>query len=272
MNLEDFVINHERDIRLGTFFGLLAVMAVWEQVSPRRQLTASKTLRWVNNIALVFLNTLILRLAFPAAAVGVAIYVQEHHWGLLNHLPLPAVLSVLVAIVLLDLTIYLQHVIVHHVPILWKLHRVHHADPDIDVTTGSRFHPLEIILSMLVKFATIIVFGVPIFAVVVFEVLLNATAMFNHSNVRIPKRLDEIIRLFIVTPDMHRVHHSVAIDETNSNFGFNLSCWDRVFGTYRDQPRSGHRGMKIGIPQFHQPRQISWLPGILMMPFQRPQR
>lgn len=270
--MEDLVINYEREIRLVTFFGLLAVMAVWELISPRRRLTTPKMLRWLNNISLVFPNTLIVRLLFPTAAIGVAIYTNEQHWGLLNSLPLGATFSVLIAVVLLNLAIYLQHVVVHHVPLLWKLHRVHHADPDIDVTTGSRFHPLEMILSILIKFTIILLLGAPVVAVIIFEVLLNATAMFNHSNIKIPKQLDKIIRLFIVTPDMHRVHHSVEIDETNSNFGFNLSCWDRLFRTYRDQPRAGHTEMEIGVSHYRQLHQISWLPGMLMIPFKKPSR
>jgi sterol desaturase/sphingolipid hydroxylase (fatty acid hydroxylase superfamily) len=170
-------------------------------------------------------------------------------------------------VVLLDLIIYLQHVMVHAVPALWRLHRVHHADPDFDVTTGARFHPLEIILSMLIKFATIIVLGPPVVAIVIFEVLLNGMAMFNHSNVRLYPAIDRLLRLAIVTPDMHRVHHSVEDDEANSNFGFNLSLWDRVFGTYRQQPRAGHEGMTIGIHKYNQPGQVSWLPGMLWLPF-----
>jgi sterol desaturase/sphingolipid hydroxylase (fatty acid hydroxylase superfamily) len=167
----------------------------------------------------------------------------------------------------MDLAIWVQHVLVHAVPALWLLHRVHHADLDYDLTTGARFHPLEIVLSMLIKFATIVVLGPPVAAVVIFEVLLNATAMFNHANVRLPARIDRVLRLFVVTPDMHRVHHSVEDDETNSNFGFNLPWWDRLFGTYRDQPRGGHEGMTIGINTFRELRQVAWLPGMLTMPF-----
>jgi sterol desaturase/sphingolipid hydroxylase (fatty acid hydroxylase superfamily) len=223
--------------------------------------------RWTNNIGLVFFNSLILRLLFPAAAVGMAVWVQTRGWGLLNHFQVGLVPAVIISVVVLDLVIYLQHVMVHAVPLLWRLHRVHHADLDYDVTTGSRFHPLEIILSMGIKFATILLLGPPILAVIIFEVILNAMAMFNHANVRLPYGLDKVLRILIVTPDMHRVHHSVEDDEANSNFGFNLSVWDRLFGTYRNQPRAGHEDMTIGIRQFRQTRQVQWLSGILVMPF-----
>jgi len=163
--------------------------------------------------------------------------------------------------------IYLQHVMVHAIPVLWRLHRVHHADLDYDVTTGARFHPIEILLSMVIKIGTIMVLGPPLVAVVIFEVILNATAMFNHSNVRLPLGLDSVLRWFLVTPDMHRVHHSVEDDETNSNFGFSLPWWDRLFGTYRDQPRAGHEGMTIGIHKLRDVRQVQWLSGMLILPF-----
>jgi sterol desaturase/sphingolipid hydroxylase (fatty acid hydroxylase superfamily) len=242
-------------------------MAVWELAAPRRALTLPKAVRWSNNIGLVVFNTALLRLLFPAAAVGMAAFAAQQGWGLLNYLELPFWLAVLVAVIALDFVIWLQHVMVHAIPVLWRLHRVHHADPDYDLTTGARFHPIEIILSMLIKFATIAVLGPPVVAVIIFEVLLNATAMFNHGNVRLPAKVDRVLRWFIVTPDMHRVHHSVEHDETNSNFGFNLPWWDRLFGTYRDQPRGGHEGMTIGIHGYNQPRDVSWLPGLLVLPF-----
>ena len=267
MHIEDFILANEVSIRLGFFFGIFAIMAVWELITPRRILTVSKAIRWGNNLLLVFLNSLLLRLLFPAAAVGVALYAQQNNWGLLNIYHLPYFITVILSVVVLDFVIYLQHVMVHAVPALWRLHRVHHADPDYDVTTGARFHPIEIILSMLIKFATIVVLGPPVVAVVIFEVVLNATAMFNHGNIKLPLKLDRILRWFIVTPDMHRVHHSVEDDEANSNFGFNLPWWDRLFGTYRDQPRGGHEGMHIGIHSYHDPKQVSWLPGMLALPF-----
>ncbi|WJW76498.1 sterol desaturase family protein [Thiohalobacter sp. IOR34] len=267
MNINEFVMNNEVAIRLGFFFGVFAVMALWELIAPRRALSLSKAVRWANNLGLVFLNSFILRLLFPAAAVGMAAFAQEQGWGLLNYHEVPQGLAILASIVAMDFIIYLQHVLVHAVPVLWRLHRVHHADLDYDVTTGARFHPIEIILSMLIKFATIVVLGPPVVAVVIFEVVLNAMAMFNHGNVRLPAAVDRLLRLLVVTPDMHRVHHSVEDDEANSNFGFNLSWWDRLFGTYRDQPRAGHEGMTIGIHKHRDPKRVTWLPGILALPF-----
>jgi sterol desaturase/sphingolipid hydroxylase (fatty acid hydroxylase superfamily) len=267
--LDNFLITHEIEIRLGFFFGIFLLMATWEVLSPRRPLTTSKWVRWLNNIGVVFLNSFILRLLFPAAAVGMAALSAEQDWGLLNYYSVPYPISVITAVIALDFVIYIQHIMVHAVPVLWRLHRVHHADLDYDVTTGARFHPVEIILSMLIKFATIMVLGPPVVAIIIFEVLLNTTAMFNHSNVKIPLGIDRILRLFVVTPDMHRVHHSVEDDETNSNFGFNLPWWDRLFGTYRDQPAAGHDNMTIGIHYYRNPRQVSWLPGMLSLPFRK---
>jgi sterol desaturase/sphingolipid hydroxylase (fatty acid hydroxylase superfamily) len=267
MTIYEFITENEKTIRLSFFIGTLAIMALWEVIAPKRALTVSKALRWSNNLGLVFFNSFIVRLLFPAAAIGVAAFANEHGWGLLNYYSIPFALSVVISIIAMDFIIYLQHVMVHAVPVLWRLHRVHHADLDYDVTTGARFHTLEIILSMLIKFATIVVLGPPVVAVIIFEVALNAMAMFNHGNVGLPKALDKILRWFIVTPDMHRVHHSVEDDETNSNFGFNLTWWDRLFGTYRDQPRGGHQAMKIGIHKFTDVKQTNWITGMLAMPF-----
>ncbi len=267
MDMNQFIMENEKVIRLGFFVGTLAIMALWEVVAPKRALTASKAVRWLNNLGLVFFNSFIARLLFPAAAIGVASFAASNGWGLLNFYDVPFIVAVVVSVIAMDFIIYLQHVMVHAVPILWRLHRVHHADPDIDVTTGARFHTIEIILSMLIKFATIVVLGPPVVAVVIFEVLLNALAMFNHSNVRFTKTLDTVLRFFVVTPDMHRIHHSVEDDEANSNFGFNLSWWDRLFGTYRDEPRGGHEGMTIGIHKFNKPMDVSWIHGMLLLPF-----
>lgn len=267
MEFEAVIRANEVAIRLGFFFGIFAVMALWELAAPRRRLTQPKVVRWANNIGLVFFNSFLVRLVFPLAAVGMAVFAREHGWGVLNYFEVPYWLAVIAAAVVLDFFIWLQHVMVHAVPALWRLHRMHHADLDFDVTTGARFHPLEILLSMLIKFAVIAVLGPPVLAVIVFEVLLNATSMFNHSNVRIPAGIDRVLRLFVVTPDMHRVHHSVEDDETNSNFGFNLPWWDRLFGTYRAQPRAGHEGMTIGIHTFRDGKWCSWITGMLAMPF-----
>jgi len=267
MSFEDVILQNEMLIRLGCFFGIFAVMAIWEVLAPRRVLTVSKAVRWANNLGLVFSNSFVLRLMFPAAAVGMAAFTSEQGWGIFNYYDVSPVVAVIASVVAMDFIIYLQHIMVHAVPILWRLHRVHHADLDFDVTTGARFHTFEIILSMLIKFATIVVLGPPIVAVVIFEVVLNATAMFNHSNVRLPPGLDRVLRWVVVTPDMHRVHHSVEDDEANSNFGFNLPWWDRLFGTYRDQPRAGHEDMNIGIHTYRDPRLVSWLHGMLWLPF-----
>ena len=267
--MQEFIQTHEAAIRLGFFLGIFAVMAAWEMAAPRRALTVSKAVRWANNLGLVALNTLLLRLLFPAAAVGVAAWAEQQGWGLLNHWQTPFWPAVLISVLVMDLVIWLQHVMVHAIPLLWRLHRVHHADLDYDVTTGARFHPIEIILSMLIKFATILLLGPPVVGVILFEVILNGMAMFNHGNIRLPDAVDRLLRTLLVTPDMHRVHHSVEDDETNSNFGFNLSVWDRLFGTYRDQPRGGHEGMSIGIHHFRTPAEASWLPGLLALPFKR---
>ncbi len=265
--MNETIVNYEIGIRLVSFFAILLVMAAWELRAPRRALTVSKPVRWTNNLGIVALNTIILRLIFPAAAVGIAAFVHSQGWGVLHYLQLPFWLAVLISVILLDAVIYTQHVLVHAIPILWRLHRVHHADLDFDVTTGSRFHPIEIIFSMLIKFAAIILIGPPVLAVLIFELLLNATSMFNHANVRIPPDIDRILRWFIVTPDMHRVHHSIEDDETNSNFGFNFPWWDRLFGTYRNQPRAGHEQMTIGISTYRDQQHCSWLPGMLLLPF-----
>jgi len=267
MTFSELVIQYEIAIRLIFFLGIFGLMAWWESRAPRRPLSLPRAVRWSNNLGLVFLNTLTLRLLFPAAAVGVAAFAAERGWGLLNYYPVPFAWAVVISVVAMDLVIYLQHVLVHAVPALWRLHRVHHADLDYDVTTGARFHPIEIILSMLIKFATIVVLGPPLVAVILFEVILNAMAMFNHGNVGLPGWLDRIVRLLFVTPDMHRVHHSVEDNEANSNFGFNLAIWDRLFGTYIAQPRAGHRGMTIGIHRYRQPKWATWLPGMLALPF-----
>ncbi len=265
--MTEYILSHEPGIRLGFFFGILVLMAVWEILAPRRALTVSKVLRWTNNLGLAFLNSALVRLIFPAAAVGMAVFAQNRGWGFFNYFETPYWLAVLVSVAVLDLAIYLQHVMFHAVPALWRLHRMHHADLDFDVTTGARFHPIEILLSMLIKFAVIVVLGPPAVAVVIFEVLLNATAMFNHSNVCMPIALDRFLRLFVVTPDMHRVHHSIEDHEANSNFGFNLPVWDRLFGTYKDQPDTGHDGMTIGIRDHRAPNEVNRLDGMLLLPF-----
>ncbi len=264
--MTDFILGNELPIRLGFFFGILAVMALWEVAAPRRRLVASKPVRWVNNLALVFLNSLVLRVLFPVLAVALAAMGQREGWGLLNQLALPEWAALLLAVLAMDLAIYLQHVMMHSVPALWRLHRMHHADLDFDVTTGARFHPIEIALSMAIKLGVVAALGPPAVAVVIFEVVLNVTSMFNHANVRIPVALDRWLRWLVVTPDMHRVHHSVVREETDSNYGFNLPWWDRLLGTYRAQPGAGHEGMTIGLTYLRESRFLS-LPWMLLQPF-----
>jgi sterol desaturase/sphingolipid hydroxylase (fatty acid hydroxylase superfamily) len=259
-------MRNEVAIRLVFFFGVLALMAIWELLAPRRPLTISRTARWFANLAIISLNAALVRLLFPVLPVALALLAQKKGWGLLNYLDAPYWFAVIAGVIVLDLVIYLQHVMFHAVPALWRLHMMHHADLDFDLTTGLRFHPIEIVLSACIKLAAVLVFGPPVLAVLVFEVLLNGTSMFNHGNVRIPSSIDRLLRLFVVTPDMHRVHHSVVIKETNSNFGFNLPWWDRMLGTYRDQPAAGHQGMTIGLSQFRDSNLLT-LPRMLALPF-----
>jgi sterol desaturase/sphingolipid hydroxylase (fatty acid hydroxylase superfamily) len=260
------ILTSETAVRFGCFAGVLVLMALGEMIAPRRRLTAKKPVRWFSNLALVGLNAIMLRILVPLGASGVAILLQERGWGILNVIVLPTWAAVLLSVIVLDFVIYLQHVLFHAVPVLWRLHMVHHADLDFDVTTGLRFHTIEILLSMLIKLAAIAVLGPPPVAVLMFEVLLNATAMFNHSNVRLPLWLDRVLRRIVVTPDMHRVHHSVIARETNSNFGFNLPWWDLLLGTYRSQPADGHEGMTIGLSQLRNKR-VTYLHWMLALPF-----
>lgn len=263
--MPDFLLASEPVIRLGIFFGVLMAMAAWELAAPRRRQEIPRLLRWTNNLGIVALDTVLVRLTFPVAAVGFALLADERTWGVFNVFEVPAWAAIIASVIALDLAIYFQHVLFHAVPALWRLHRMHHADLEFDVTTGLRFHPVEILLSMGIKLAVVVALGPPAVAVLIFEVLLNATAMFNHGNVRLPGLIDRVLRWIVVTPDMHRVHHSVIPEETNSNFGFNLSWWDRLFGTYKAQPAAGHDGMTIGIEQFRDRRDL-WLDRMLIQP------
>jgi sterol desaturase/sphingolipid hydroxylase (fatty acid hydroxylase superfamily) len=267
--MSNFILAHEPAIRLTFFLGLLIAMAAWEAVAPRRRRLVSRWTRWPSNLGLVALNTVVLRAAFPVAAVGLAALGEQRGWGLINNVTFSGWARIVLAVLLLDLAIYLQHVMFHAVPALWRLHRMHHADLDFDVTTGARFHPIEILLSMGLKLAVVVALGAPPVGVLIFEVLLNATAMFNHGNVGLPEPLDRILRWIVVTPDMHRVHHSVVPNETNSNFGFNLPWWDRLLGTYRAQPAAGHEDMTIGLDTFRDPAQLR-LDRMLVQPFVGP--
>ncbi|HBN78266.1 MAG TPA: fatty acid hydroxylase [Planctomycetaceae bacterium] len=257
--------------RLGIFLVVLFIMALWELFLPRRLLVAQKSRRWASNLILVALNICLVRLVIPMTAVGAAMFADSRDWGILHLVEWPLWFVILLSILAFDLAIYLQHVMFHAVPLFWRLHMVHHADLDIDVTTGLRFHTFEILLSALIKLAVVLLLGAPALAVLIFEVLLNATSMFNHSNVKMAGWLDQLMRWFIVTPDMHRVHHSVIHRETNSNFGFNLPWWDYLMGTYRAQPEYGHEKMRIGLMKYSDEKQVDRLPGILLLPFSSPE-
>jgi len=256
----------ETVLRFAAFIIVFILVAVAEIRVPRRRLLLSKVRRWFTNLIIVALNPLVVTLIFPIFPIGMAVLALDNSWGLLNFLSMPYWLKVTVGVVLLDLAVYTQHVLHHVIPVLWRLHMVHHADMEIDVSTGLRFHPIEIIVSMAIKLSVVAALGVPPLAVLVFEVALNTTSMFNHGNIRIPCRIDKVLRLLVVTPDMHRVHHSVNVDETNSNYGFNLPWWDRLFGTYRAQPHKGHAEMMIGLASFRNPQKLT-LPHLLIMPF-----
>lgn len=249
-------ITVEMIIRLAAFGLFFSVFALWELVAPRRKLSIGRFRRWPGNLGILLVDIVTVRVLIPTAAVGASIYAAGHGWGLINYLQLRLSVAALIGFLALDLVIYAQHVVFHKVPLLWRLHRMHHADLDIDVTTGVRFHPLEILISLLIKMATIVLLGIPVVAVILFEVVLNVTSMFNHSNASMPTGLDRVLRFILVTPDMHRVHHSILRRETDSNFGFNLPWWDRLFGTYRAQPEAGHLGMTIGIPMFRDPGEL----------------
>jgi sterol desaturase/sphingolipid hydroxylase (fatty acid hydroxylase superfamily) len=264
--MSEIVLANEPLIRLGAFAGIFTAIALWELLAPRRRQTIPRRGRWPSNLAIVALDTLLVRVLFPVAAVGVALLAETRGFGLLQTVQAPLWLAIAASVLLLDLAIYFQHVLFHAVPVLWRVHRMHHTDLEFDVTTGARFHPIEIVLSMAIKLGVVAALGAPAVAVVVFEVVLNATAMFNHGNLRIPARVDAVLRWMLVTPDMHRVHHSVVPRETNSNFGFNVPWWDRLFGTYRAQPAAGHDGMTIGIEQFRDPRELR-LHHMLVQPF-----
>ena len=259
----------ELAIRLAAFAGVFSVMALWELLAPRRPWAVGRALRWPSNLGILVADVLAVRLLLPTAAAGVALVAAERGFGLFHVIGLPFWLAAPIGFLALDLVIYGQHVMFHHVPWLWRLHRMHHADLDIDVTTGVRFHPVEILLSLVIKIATVALLGIPAAAVVCFEVVLNATSMFNHANASLPRWLDRVARLMLVTPDMHRVHHSILRQETDSNFGFNLPWWDRLFGTYRAEPRAGHDGMTIGLPVFRDPGELR-LDRLLTQPFRQP--
>ena len=268
MSPDEFLIEHESATRLSIFLGALLLLAALECLAPRRQRSFSRPRRWPTNLAIAAIDTLALRFLLPVLAVGSALWAEMNQIGLMQIFALPLGLEILLAILLLDALVYGQHVAFHRIPLLWRVHRVHHTDRDIDVTTALRFHPLEILLSMLLKITFVVLLGAPVEGVICFEIILNAMAMFNHANISLPARLDARLRLFLVTPDMHRVHHSIDMGEHNRNFGFSLSCWDRIFATYKAQPRLGHDGMIIGLShhQDARPCRLGWS---LLLPFRR---
>nr|VVV03917.1 hypothetical protein AW0309160_01300 [Aliivibrio wodanis] len=261
-------IEYNDSLRLGCFIVAFIIFALAEYTWPRKKLSQKKSLRWLNNLALIVFNSVILRLTLPLLAIDAALITQQESIGLFNYLNTPYFLTILLSVLLLDWIIYFQHRLFHQVPLLWKLHRMHHSDQDIDVTTGTRFHPIEMILSMLIKIATIGVLGVPVEAVILFEIILNVSAMFNHSNLYIPKSLDRYLRALVITPDVHRVHHSIHVTEMNNNYGFFLSVWDRIGKTYLVKPRDGHPEMKIGIALFRKTNEQR-LDKMLTQPFRK---
>lgn len=261
------MLTYEISLRLIAFLSVFLLMGTWEMLAPRRQLAVMKSRRWANHLVLAAINSWSLRFVLPLSLVGTALFAEAHGWGVLHVLDWPNWLEVLLAIVLFDLAIYLQHVLFHAVPVFWRLHMVHHTDLDFDVTTGIRFHAFEMLLSICIKNAVVLAVGPTALAVLAFEILLNATSMFNHSNVAIPTRFDHWLRCVIVTPDMHRVHHSIVPHETNSNFGFNFPFWDHLLGTYRDQPADGHENMAIGLEGPREERSVNRLIGLLLLPF-----
>jgi len=264
--MDPLVNRNELLIRLGSFFGILVIMFLWELIAPRRPLTTLKITRWFSNLGLVLIDSIAVRLVFPTALAGVALLAQQRGWGVFNLFELFSLLKIIFSVLILDLAIYLQHVMFHSAPLFWRLHMVHHSDMDIDVTTGVRFHPIEIILSMGIKMIVVILIGAPPVSVLIFEIILNGTSMFNHGNVRYSQQIDSFLRLLVVTPEMHRVHHSTVRWETNSNLGFNFPWWDRLFGTYRDQPTKGHLEMTIGLDQYKEPQKLT-LPWLIVLPF-----
>lgn len=264
--MNDLAASNEPLIRLLCFVGIFGAMALWEAAAPRRSGRRSRRSRWPSNLGIVLINTALIRIIAPTAIVGASFQMEVGEWGLLNQLTLPAGLAIVLSVLALDLAVYLQHVLFHAVPALWRVHRMHHSDVEFDVTTGVRFHPLEIGISFGFKLAAVMALGAPPMAVLIFEVLLNGTSMFNHGNVRMPAVLDRMLRWIVVTPDMHRVHHSLIPSETNSNYGFNLPWWDRLLGTYRAQPTEGHEHMIIGIEAFRAPAE-SRLDHMMTQPF-----
>lgn len=262
----DFLIENEQNIRLGVSVGLLVLLAGAEFIAPLAKRRTGRPMQWFTNVAIIIIDTAILRLLFPLLAVSVALYADDNSIGLFNIIELNSWLVIILSLLSLDLLIYGQHVLVHKVPILWRLHRMHHTEIGLDVTTANRFHPIEIIISMLIKMAFVLLMGVPIAAVILFEILLNGLALFNHSNIRLPRALEKLLRTVIITPEIHWIHHSEIVSETNSNYGFNLCIWDKLFGTYIDKPTLQYNEMQQGLNEFGFDKSLNFVE-LIISPF-----
>jgi sterol desaturase/sphingolipid hydroxylase (fatty acid hydroxylase superfamily) len=265
MSLESFLLAHETAIRFGVLVSTFGVMALWEIMAPLRAPDTSKGIRWSNHVMLAAINMALVRVLFPVAAVALAIYASDQSIGLFNMIWAPYALTFAAGVVLLDLTVYVFHLLFHSVPVLWRIHRVHHADLDIDVSTGVRFHPIQMVIAVIIKSAVILAFGLPPLSVLTFEIASHSITLFNHGNVRLSPSVDRVLRWFIVTPDMHRIHHSIHRAETDSNFGFVLPWWDRIFGTYCAEPAAGQERMVVGIESFRTGRDL-WLDRLVTNP------
>jgi sterol desaturase/sphingolipid hydroxylase (fatty acid hydroxylase superfamily) len=266
----EWIAHHENSLRPGVFFSLLLVMGVWEFYAPKKRPTQPKAYRWFHNLTLVFANSFIVKLLLPMGATAFALYVEQNNWGVFHNIPLPIWISIPLTLVIFDFIIYWQHRMMHVVPFFWQMHQVHHADLDIDVSTGSRFHILEILFSMGVKFISILLIGPHVVAVILFEIFLNGFAMFNHSNINLPKFIDSFLRFCIVTPDVHRIHHSQISKESYSNYGFNIIWWDRIFGSYLATPELGHANMQIGIAKLNNPKEVTSIWAMCLLAFKKP--
>ena len=265
--MESWLLQNESNLRLTAFVVVFFAIAIWEWLSPKRKRLKSLTTRWVTNLSLMIINTLLIRVFFPMAAVGIALIINEQQIGLLNIIEIHPIAAVMLSVIHLDCAIYWQHRLMHKIPLLWRLHRVHHADPEFDVTTGLRFHPFEIAISMIYKTLIIALLGAPVLAVLIFELLLNAGSLFNHGNINLTAKVDSALKRVIVTPDMHRIHHSTDAIESNRNFGFALSWWDHLFGSYQSTPNVAHEEMPIGLDEYRDPKHAVFLTGVLSIPF-----
>lgn len=265
--MEEYITNNINTIRVSFFIVIFFILTIVEYLIPRRELLLSKIQRWSNNFALLVLDILIIKLIFPLTLISISLYTQENTIGLLHYFNFSFYVNIIIGIVLLDLIIYWQHRLFHKINFFWIFHRVHHSDMDYDITTGFRFHPIELLFSMIIKITSVFLFGIPLIAVIIFEIILNSLALFNHSNIQLSKRIDTILRKFIVTPDMHRIHHSINNDELNSNFGFNISIWDRLFNSYVNEPKQCYKDIIIGLKNLQDKHKTVLLFSILKMPF-----